>query len=345
MSLVAPVIALLRRWRLVLGLPVALAIVAVAYSILTRDYTATSSFVPESPGGQRSQLGGLALQLGFVFGGAEPAVSVDFYRNLLESRTVLTDATLTRYRFATRPGGRDTLEGALLDLYQIQTKTSEARLRKAETVLTGAVAVSIDRTAGVVTVRTTAPWPALAEQINRRLLTLVNTFNVERRSSSAAAQRDFARERLGEIRAQRQAAEAELRTFLERNRQYRDSPELVFEQARLQKELDLRQQVYTTLAQAYEQARIDAVRDTPLITIIEHPEGSARRAGTVWRNGVLALLFGAILALGIVTVSEYLARQRRESPEEYRELERAWQEIVTRVRPSARREKAGAAAD
>lgn len=116
----------------------------------------------------------------------------------------------------------------------------------------------------------------------------------------------------------------------------------MFQQQRLQKELDLRQQVYTTLAQAYEQARIDAVRDTPVITIIEHPEGSARSAGGVFRNGFLGVIFGAILALGMVVVSEYVTRHRRESPEEYRELDRVWRETIGRLKPAIRRTKAGA---
>jgi len=344
-SFVAPLVALLRHWRLLAAAPVALGVVGMAYGLLTRGYTARSSFVPETPGGQRTQLAGLALQLGFALAAAEPAVSVDFYRNLLQSRAVLTETVLTRFRFATKPGGRDTLEGNLIDLYEVHAEDPSQGLTRAQELLASQVVVGIDRAAGVVTVRTTARWPALAEQINRRLLELVNTFNIERRSSSAAAQRDFAAQRLREADSARQAAEAELRRFLDRNRQYQDSPELVFEQMRLQKELDLRQQVYTTLAQAYEQARIDAVRDTPVITIIEHPEGSAQSAGGIYRNGSLGFIFGAILAVGMVMVSEYVTRHRRESPEEYRELDRVWRETIGRLKPAIRRAKAGAGVD
>jgi len=341
-SLVAPLTAMLRRWRILVSVPTALAVIGIGYAAFTRGYAAVSTFVPEASGGQAAPLAGLALQLGFMLGGAEPVISVDFYRNLLQSRTLVTEAILTRYRFAAVEGSRDTLDGNLIELLDVGGRSPTERLRRAQRRLARRVVVGIDRAANVVTLRTTAPWPALAEQINRRLLELVNTFNIERRNSSAAARRDFTAQRLEEADAARKVAEAELRRFLDRNRRYQDSPELVFEAGRLQQELELRQQVYTTLAQAHEQARIDAVRDTPVITMVESPEGSARPATGLRRYGLLGLVLGAVLSVGVVVVSEYVARHRRERPEEYRELDRVWQETIGRLKRSRRRASAGA---
>src|SRR2546428_650042 len=98
-------------------------------------------------------------------------------------------------------------------------------------------------------------------------LALVNTFNLERRQSRAAQEKRFVETRRTEARDELQVAEDRLKSFLERNRDYRNSPQLVFDQERLAREVALRQQLLTSLSQAYEQARIDEVRDTPVITV------------------------------------------------------------------------------
>jgi uncharacterized protein involved in exopolysaccharide biosynthesis len=62
--------------------------------------------------------------------------------------------------------------------------------------------------------------------------------------------------------------------------------------------------MYTTLTQAYEQARIDEVRNTPVITVVEPPESPVRpdsRRLVSWLAvslvvGVLAALAAALFA-------------------------------------------------
>jgi uncharacterized protein involved in exopolysaccharide biosynthesis len=54
-----------------------------------------------------------------------------------------------------------------------------------------------------------------------------------------------------------------MQAFLQANRQWANSPDLTFQHDRLERDIALRQQVYTTLVQSFEQARISEVRDTP----------------------------------------------------------------------------------
>ena len=92
--------------------------------------------------------------------------------------------------------------------------------------------------------------------MNRRLLELVTEFNQERRQSQAAAERRFVEARREEAKGELEEAERNLQRFLEQNRSYESSPQLVFEAQRLQRSVDINQQLYTSLAQSYEQARI-----------------------------------------------------------------------------------------
>src|SRR5207244_4476199 len=95
-------------------------------------------------------------------------------------------------------------------------------------------------------------------------------------------------EALTELRTAEQA----MQDFLVRNRQYQNSPPLQFEASRLQRRIDLTQQVYTNLVQAYEQARVAEVRNTPVLTIIDKPEGSAQPSVRLRTLGILGVLLG-----------------------------------------------------
>src|SRR6185437_3593506 len=164
---------------------------------------------------------------------------------------------------------------------------------------------SLSAKTGVVNVSVSTESAVLSRTLVQRLLEEVNRFNLVNRQSQAAAERQFTERRVNEVKGELRAAENNLQTFLTDNRAYQNSPELRFEQDRLAREVSLRQSLYTTMVQAYEQARIEEVRDTPVITIVEHADLPARpdARGTV-KKSVLALLAGAFLGLVLTIVVE-----------------------------------------
>ena len=136
-------------------------------------------------------------------------------------------------------------------------------------------ATTVQKT-GVIDVAVTTRNPALSLQVSTRLIELLNQFNLESRQTQAGAERRFTEQRLGEVKGDLRAAEDQLQHFLQRNREYRNAPELNFQQERLQRQVQLQQQLYTTLSQSFEQAKIEEVRDTPVITVVEPPEAPVR---------------------------------------------------------------------
>ena len=75
-------------------------------------------------------------------------------------------------------------------------------------------------------------------------------------------------------------AERAREDFLRQNRGFGNSPELMSEHDRLQRQVAMRQEVYTSLLRSQEQARIDAVRDTPLLAFIDTPSERQNRKGS-----------------------------------------------------------------
>src|SRR5690606_39983998 len=72
----------------------------------------------------------------------------------------------------------------------------------------------------------------------------------------------------------------------------------------------IRQEVYRTLAQAYEEARIQEVRNTPVLTIVDPPEGSALPAIRLRLLAMLVLPVSALIVVAFVLVLEYLRQER-----------------------------------
>jgi uncharacterized protein involved in exopolysaccharide biosynthesis len=182
--------------------------------------------------------------------------------------------------------------------------------------LQSAIVASEDRRLGTVTLRVRARWASLAQELAERLLDGVNEFNFQTRKSQASVERRFIEDRLTETGRELLAAETRMQEFLSRNRNLATSPELLFQRDRLQRELTLRQQIYTSLVQSREDARIREVRDTPVITVIETPSmplrpESRRVALNVVGGAIAAGLLGVLFAVAL----EALERAHRNGNE------------------------------
>jgi uncharacterized protein involved in exopolysaccharide biosynthesis len=318
--------ALLRQRRSVAWLAFAGALIAGAVTLMApRQYRAVASFVPQA-GGQPTALSGLAAQFGVNVPVASTEESPQFYAELVDSRAILRTLIGDSALASLVPGG-------LAAHYEIQVRDSLRRREATLRHLEEAVSSAMSPRTGVITVTVLDRDPAAAHAILRRLVRAVDAFNRERRQSRASAERAFVEMRLGEARAQLEVAERRLLGFLQQNRGYGNSPSLQFERDRLQHEVSMRQQLYTSLAQAYDQARIDEVRNTPVITTVQEPERPAlpeprRLPFKVLLGGIL----GAVLGMVLGFVREFARRagtRATESREEFLRLRReTWLDLT-----------------
>jgi uncharacterized protein involved in exopolysaccharide biosynthesis len=337
LSLYAVGAAALRHYRL-LWLPFGLAILAAVLSLmLPRQYTAESVFLPGGGSPTVGQLGGLAAQFDLNLG-ATGDDSPDLLAAVLTSREVVRDAAMTRYSFQHEGGA---VEGDLVELLEIEGRNEREVIRNAERALDDLVGTAVNARVGTVTLRTSSRWPELAEQLNRRMLTLLEEFELGRRHASAGAEREFLQVRVTEAQQELEAAERELQRFLEGNVSF-NSPQLSFQESRLQRRVMLRQSVYQTLAQSYEQARMEEARNISPITVISRPEGSVERTGPPRALMVIvAFMLGLAIAGGLAATREYARVQRELRPDEYGDYVRLRQAVVGGFRVRRGRLRAG----
>jgi uncharacterized protein involved in exopolysaccharide biosynthesis len=303
-------LAFARDWRLFRNCVLLGVIVAGAtILIIGRRYTTTMAFTPQAP--RSSQLSGIAAQFGLDLSASTGAESPYFYVELMQTKDIL-------WRVATHVYTVDGKSADYASFSSILSTDSAVRGDKAIKHLAKRLNVVVDRRSGIITVDVTDENPQLAFQLATTLLSEIGRYNRESRQTRAAAERKFVESRLDAARGEFMAAEDSMQAFMTTNRDFRASPALTFEYDRLQRSITQRAAVVTTLVQSFEQARIDEVRDTPVISIVQ-PPGVAARADP--RGSVVALTLGVacglIAALLFQLTRSALSWLRAEKPEEY----------------------------
>lgn len=312
--------AVLRYRRMVLGTALSLALVTAIWVLLRpRTYTASASFTPSTTRTPLSGLGSLAAQFGVTVPTSDGNQSPAFYSDLVRSRTVLEPVVQMPVEFDWRGEHH---RGTFVEFSRVKGADSLQRLDAAVRALRASMAVDVVVRTGVVRVETTTRFPPLSVAITDSALSQLNSFNVETRRSQASAQRQFLEERLASVGRELQDAEDAVRDFTKRNRgDLTSSPELQLQRERLNRAVTMRVQVYGGLAQAMEQAKLDEIRDTPLLTIIEKAELPVRPdpRGLIITTA-LAFLAGLFLGSVLALLRHAVTVTRIESPESFAEF-------------------------
>ncbi len=326
------------RWRIVRW--VLIGAVAAAAFILPRPrtYLASASFISQTSDASRSGLASLAGQMGIAIPSSNQSQSPDFYLSLLRSRVVLLPIVHDTLTVDELAGKRMTV----LDLLGVPSGTPLRREEQGITALQRLVSVSIAKSTGIVEYSIATKWRSVSLALVTKLLDGVNAYNERTRQGQATAERKFVEGRLNLATDELRDAENRLAGFLRTNREFGGSPDLAVGRERLQRELALRQQVFTTLTQAYEDARIREVRDTPVITVFEPPFAPSQPQ----RRGLLiGVLLGSVLG-GLIGVllsftSGLLTRRQENGNTEAEEFANALREAKGQLVGGVRRLKVG----
>ena len=310
-------VLLSRRRVIVTTTLVALSAMLIVAVVAPRSYSSTVSFLPQERSPSLADLTGVVPPAGLVLPGFSDQSSA-FYADLLQSEDLLRRAVLADYDVvddSTDAGARQDGPRTLVEIFEIESDDAEAGAERAIQRLRKAISARTDRETGVIRYTVTTRSPELSRQIADVLLRLISEFDLERRR---------------------------LAGFLERNRNFRNSAQLVFDHDRLQRDVAFHHQLLASLAEAFERARIMEVRNTPVLTVMDHAR--ARRLPDprhLPMKGALAALAGMVIGIGTALWMEFMARSKVVEPEAYDEFVSLRQQTLAGVRGLLPRRRKG----
>jgi uncharacterized protein involved in exopolysaccharide biosynthesis len=267
---------IISRWRLVLWVMAGTLVLAVLAAVLLPPvYRAKASFVTASStnnkmasalAGNAPGLQGIASQLG-VSSGSDPSESPNFYVRLIESEELKRRLLNSKFQ---DPRGKSPRDSAtLLEIFRPRSSNPQRRMELGIKQLGQSITTDFDLKTNMVLLTVEARWSQLAAAIANRTIELVDAFNHEQRVSRARSKRQFVQSRLDSAKAELQNAEERQRIFYDQNRSWKTSPQLVFDEGRLRRNVDVATDLYLTLQRQFEGARLDEFNDAAEITIVD----------------------------------------------------------------------------
>jgi len=145
------------------------------------------------------------------------------------------------------------------------------------------------------------------------LLEELDAHQREYNSAKVSETRKFIEERIVETEKELNAAEETLKNFRERNRLINNSPALQLEQQRFSREVAVLTGVFTSLKQQLETSKIEEVRESEYVVVLDPPEAPLYKSSPKRKQSVLlAGILGIGLGIGMAFVRNWYESSKAE---------------------------------
>lgn len=156
------------------------------------------------------------------------------------------------------------------------------------------VDVSEDRMTGLIRISTKFQDPYIAASVANFIGNQAELYIQKENSAQSTKEKEFIAERLLVVKNELERTELELKKFKERNRGYQDSPELSMIYSQVFREVEAKKEVYLTLQQQLELARIEEVKQSPILHILDHAVAPTKKS---FPNRKLFLIFSSFIGI------------------------------------------------
>ncbi len=165
--------------------------------------------------------------------------------------------------------------------------------------------ISEDRITRLIKISTNFQDPLISANIANFIVQEVEKYIQKENSAQSKKEKLFIGERLLVVKSELESAENRLKQFKERNRGYDGSPELFMIFSRLDREVEAKKEVYVTLQQQLELARIEEVKRSPILHVLDKAVPPIKKSSPNRLSFLfLSLLFGFIFS-SIRTINRY----------------------------------------
>lgn len=141
----------------------------------------------------------------------------------------------------------------------------------------------------------TAPEPLFAKELTEVVIAELEALNRFYKSQTVSEKISFIETRISSVKNELQASEKSLKDFNERNRQI-SSPALQLDQERMQRDVEVQKEIYLTLKQQQELAKIEEIQKISIVQVLDKPQVSL---GPSNKNLKLSVIIAGILGVGL----------------------------------------------
>lgn len=241
--------------------------------ILPETFKSTAVILPDTEKSKLGSLSGmsdLAAMAGITVGGEVSIVKL--YPTILKSESVLQNVIYTKYKTKEYSDSVN-----LIQYWDIKEKNPERDYEVALLNLRTRLDIAMDIKTAVVTMSIETEEPQLSADILNNTIRAADRFIRTKRNTNALEQRKWIETRLVEVKADLSKAENVLKEFREKNRMVSSSPQLLLDQERLLREVQINSTMYVELKKQYELAKIEEIRTTPIISVMDYGRPAAKK--------------------------------------------------------------------
>lgn len=237
----------------------------------------------------------------------DPQYSKHPFLSKVEKYTIGLPGTLREKRNGENPVNIDSLKDEIISGSRIQRLTQkEIRVAK---MLRARVSIAINKKEGYITISSTMPEAIAAAQLNESLFNLLRKYVSEFKVNKSQQYLDYIQMEHDQVKAEYEDAQIRYATFRDANRGSKTAVAEV-EANRLESEMTLTQQLYTSLANNLLAAKVKVKEENVVFTDIspvsvpDRPVNSRKKTVMTWT------LIGFLLACGWIVAREVFLEQK-----------------------------------
>jgi uncharacterized protein involved in exopolysaccharide biosynthesis len=304
----ALLITIFNNLKTLIFIPTISVLITLFYVFVIADinYVSSASILPTGGGDNSlSGINALASDFGISLGANQSDFSSsDMFPVILNSNTLAKNVIYANFKSA------DDNENSLFKIitnglpnFGIDTLEQIA----IEVFRNDIFSMNENRKSSLVTIYVRTFSRILSRDVAKIIINESDKLQTKYKTEKVNEKRKFIEERIKNVELELNENELLLKIFRENNRQINNSPYLLLEQEKLERETEVITNIFITLKQQYEMVKIEAVEKSTMLQILDHPEipprhDQPRRAASVLFSG----FFGIVLAFGIVITKHSL---------------------------------------
>ena len=184
--------------------------------------------------------------------------------------------------------------------------SSPIQVAKSLKTLKKLIRVNTKKNNKISTINIVSNNPELSFKIGKEIINLLNQILREFEENRAKSKKEFILGRILEEQINLAAMEDKLRVFREKNREIRKSPSLQLEEARLQRDVQVKTQVFITLKQQNEMTQINSFDNASFVHIIDSSGIPIKRKGPQRAKFVIILyIIGLMIIYSFLIAKNY----------------------------------------